>query len=538
MRKSTKITLISLAVLLIAMAALYIGVGIYFSTHFLPGSVINGIDCSRKTVEEAEKLIAEKVQDYSITLAELDGVTETISGNQIGFEYVSDGEVEKLKDNQKPFLWIMSYFKSENYTMTAKTTYNKDMLKQAMLSLNCFDALKVTKPQDAYINETASGYTLVPEVAGNELDQDKAYTLLTEAVDRGDRSVDFSSGDCYKKPSVYSNDASLNAKLATLQKYAQMSVTYDMGNQQEVLDSVTIRQWMDVKADGTVSFDWDKASEFVASLAGKYDTIGTEEPFTTSLGEYITVLSRTYGWMINQEEELYALMDVLEQGESVTRTPIYSESAMSRGENDIGDTYVEIDYTNQRMWYYKDGQLLVDTPIVTGNVSAGMSSPEGIFCLVGKEEDATLVGEGYRTPVDYWMPFYDGVGIHDANTWRNAYGGDIYQTNGSHGCINTPTDKASIIFSNIDVGTPIVCYSSYTKQGDNTIYTGQQSTEQTDAGTGDGSQTSDGGDGSAGDSQENTDGSSGDSQENTGDGSGSATGNGEGDSGDSQEYQE
>ena len=100
MRKSTKITLISLITLLAAMAALYIGVGIYFGTHFMPGSVINGIDCSRKTVEEAEKLIAEKVQDYSITLAELNGVTETISGNQIGFEYVSDGEVQKLKDDQ------------------------------------------------------------------------------------------------------------------------------------------------------------------------------------------------------------------------------------------------------------------------------------------------------------------------------------------------------------------------------------------------------------------------------------------------------
>lgn len=536
MRKSTKITLISLITLLAAMAALYIGVGIYFGTHFMPGSVINGIDCSRKTVEEAEKLIAEKVQDYSITLAELNGVTETISGNQIGFEYVSDGEVQKLKDDQSPFLWIVSYFKSENYTMTARTTYNKDMLKQAMLALDCFDPGKVTKPQDAYISETASGYSLVPEVTGNELDQDKTYTLLTEAVDRGDRSVDLTSGDCYKKPAVYSNDTSLNAKLATLQKYARMSVTYDMGNQQEVLDSVTIREWMDVKEDGSVSFDWDKASEFVASLAGKYDTIGTEEPFTTSLGEYITVLSRTYGWMINQEEELYALMDVLEQGESVTRTPIYSETAMTRGENDIGDTYVEIDYTNQRMWYYKDGQLMVDTPIVTGNVSADMASPEGLFCLVGKEEDATLVGEGYRTPVDYWMPFFDGVGIHDANTWRNAYGGDIYQTNGSHGCINTPTDKAAIIFANIDVGTPIVCYSSSFRQGDNTIYTGGQPTEQTDAGTGDSSQTSGGEDGTQTSGGEGT--GSDEAPEGTDGGNGEDPGNGVADQGDAQDYQE
>ena len=121
---------------------------------------------------------------------------------------------------------------------------------------------------------------------------------------------------------------------------------------------------------------------------------------------------------------------------------------------------MEIDYTNQRLWYYKDGALLVETPVVTGNVSAGHASPEGIFCLVGKSEDETLKGEGYSTPVGYWMPFYGGVGIHDADTWRDTYGGDIYQWGGSHGCINTPTAQVAVIYQNIEIGTPIVCYSS------------------------------------------------------------------------------
>ena len=62
--------------------------------------------------------------------------------------------------------------------------------------------------------------------------------------------------------------------------------------------------------------------------------------------------------------------------------------------NDIGDTYVEIDYTTQRMWYYKDGSLVVDTPVVTGCVANGTESPEGIFCVVDKSEDEILKGEG------------------------------------------------------------------------------------------------------------------------------------------------
>ena len=117
------------------------------------------------------------------------------------------------------------------------------------------------------------------------------------------------------------------------------------------------------------------------------------------------------------------------------------------------------------MWYYKDGVCLVETPVVTGNVSAGMASPEGIFCLVYKEEDAILKGEDYETPVDYWMPFYGGVGIHDADTWRTSYGGDIYKWSGSHGCINTPTAQAKIIYQNIEPGTPVICYSSGSSYG-------------------------------------------------------------------------
>ena len=91
-----------------------------------------------------------------------------------------------------------------------------------------------------------------------------------------------------------------------------------------------------------------------------------------------------------------------------------------------------------------------------------------------------LRGEGYATPVEYWMPFYGGVGIHDADSWRSSYGGDIYQYSGSHGCINTPTANAAIIYQNIEPGTPIICYSA-------SIYLGQGSTgSQGDLGAQDG----------------------------------------------------
>ena len=55
------------------------------------------------------------------------------------------------------------------------------------------------------------------------------------------------------------------------------------------------------------------------------------------------------------------------------------------------------------------------------------------------------------------MPFNGGIGIHDAS-WRNKFGGEIYKTGGSHGCVNSPYEVAKAIFDNIEVGTPVVCY--------------------------------------------------------------------------------
>ena len=66
--------------------------------------------------------------------------------------------------------------------------------------------------------------------------------------------------------------------------------------------------------------------------------------------------------------------------------------------------------------------------------------------------------QSYEQPVTYWMPFNGNVGIHDADTWRSEYGGEIYKTSGSHGCVNTPTANAEKIFNTVEIGTPVIVY--------------------------------------------------------------------------------
>lgn len=119
---------------------------------------------------------------------------------------------------------------------------------------------------------------------------------------------------------------------------------------------------------------------------------------------------------------------------------------------------MEIDLTNQRMLFYKDGIAIVDTPVVTGNPNIqGNETPTGCFAIDGMKSPSVLTGEGYAQAVTYWMPFAGNVGIHDA-TWRSDFGGSIYIFNGSHGCVNTPYDQARIIYENIGIGAPVVVY--------------------------------------------------------------------------------
>ena len=104
MKKSAKVIIYVFSVVILLMIVVYLGVSVYFNNRFFPGSQINGMDVSRKTVEKAEEMIATDVSDYTVILTLRDGKEETVDGGMMDFSYVSDGAVQALKDNQNSFL--------------------------------------------------------------------------------------------------------------------------------------------------------------------------------------------------------------------------------------------------------------------------------------------------------------------------------------------------------------------------------------------------------------------------------------------------
>ena len=171
----------------------------------------------------------------------------------------------------------------------------------------------------------------------------------------------------------------------------------------------------------------------------------------------IEVKGGFYGWRINRAAETMALMESIKLGETIEREPIYSQRASSRDKDDIGNTYVEINITRQHLWFYKNGKLITQGAIVTGNPNNGKATHCGTYMLNYKEMGSTLRGHNYEAEVTYWMPFNGNIGIHDAS-WRHSFGGSIYKRNGTHGCVNAPLYLAKKIYENIENGTPVICY--------------------------------------------------------------------------------
>ncbi len=491
MRKKTGILLIIVLVLLICVTGVYLAIGAHYTTHFFRNTVINGIDVSECTAEEAEALIAEGADSYRLVITgrelsddEHEQEQETIPGTAFDYHYVFNGEAENFIKNQDSYLWLFNYFLGrQSFTMNTAVYYDEGKLQTAVASLSFMQEDQMTAPQNAYVARQEDGtYAIVPETEGTELDPEQMEEAVRTAVRAGRKSLNLEMAECYRTAAVTSDNEALITECNLKNKYAAMVINCYMGGDVVVaLDASVFMNWFSLDENNTPAFDYDSVAAWVGALADAYDTIGTWEPFVTSNGVTVSVQAVSYGWQMDRSAETEELYALLLAGETVGHSPVWTLSAAARAENDVGDTYVEIDYTNQRLWYYKDGALLVETPVVTGNVNAGNASPEGMYFIYYKERDAILEGEGYQTPVSYWMPFFDNVGIHDADTWRSEYGGAIYLSSGSHGCINTPTAMAAVIYDNIEAGTPVICYSSGIDYGYGTASGGTVMTAETEA---------------------------------------------------------
>ncbi len=457
MSHTKKILLGILGATLVALAIIYLFIALYYKNHFYFGTQINHIDYSGKTVAEAESDIASEIASYELFITGRKGVSDTIYATDINYHYVSDGQIQAFKEKQNPLKWPLSYFNEDTMEFTATCEYDGNLLKEAIRNLIFFQPENILEPEDAFIAINDEGYYIYPETPGTKLNFDQVLSILNAAVLETVTTVDLRDYDCYEKPEIFADNEKLIKGAKTLNKYTRLTINYDFGDRTEILDYSLLKDWVTIDENYEVTINKDKIKNYVNYLGYYYTTFASTREFIRHDGKTIKVKGGDYGWIINRSKEAEALYDIIKKGESVTREPIYSQIARSRNKNDIGLTYVEISLKKQHLWLYVDGEEIMNSDIVTGNISKKRGTPTGIYSITYKERDAVLNGEDYSSPVKYWMPFNHNIGCHDAS-WRREFGNDIYMRNGSHGCVNMPEENAQILFENIQKGTPVVVY--------------------------------------------------------------------------------
>ena len=468
--KGLKVTGIVAAILAVTAGCAYGAVSYYYSDRFFEGTYINGINCSNKTAYEVEQLIASSVEDYSIQVSARNQEPQTITGSQINYRYMSDGEVLDLLKKQKPYEWERGFMETRSYTTQENVTFDKSLLQNEVKALSCAQAENQVEPENAYVALDGSEFTIVPETEGSKLKVKEAYKALDAAISGSQTTIDLgSTPDVYAVAAVTSDDPTLQATKDAYNNYTKASITYTFGDQTVTLDGNTLKDWLQFDDKGQLVQDdasfTQHIRDYVAQLASEHDTVGTTRSFNTTSGRTVSVYGSAYGWKIDQESEVAQLTDEIRTGTQTTREPIYSMRANAYGYNDIGSTYIEVDMTDQHMYYYQGGSIIFDSDIVSGDIRYDdRATPPGIFTLYYKKSPDVLRGEKkpdgtyeYETPVTYWMPFNGGIGFHDA-TWQDYFGGDRYTYAGSHGCINMPLDAAATLYSIIDTNVPIVCF--------------------------------------------------------------------------------
>lgn len=424
----------------------------YFSGQFGRKTYISNTDVSSLTVEEAVAVMNES-KGFTVQFSKDGKVYDIDISDAVTREFTKD-EVVECKDN----LTFTEYLLGQEKDFQVKPA--QSMVDEEKLRSILQRALpaETTETKGAFIDEE---FQLVPEVFGDQVNFDELIHNIKEGVNTG-LKLDYKLEDYYIQPKFTKESENIVKAVEEISTYKGMKIVYQFGEASEIIDWNKLKKYLVYNPDTavlTLKTKW--VNNFVRQMSRKYNTYGKTRKFKTTKDGTVKIQGGIMGWWINEDDTVKQLKKLLKNKKSKTVEPVYRNIAAQHGEDDIGDTYVEISIKRQHVWFYKDGKLKFDSKTVTGKLTKDRKTTVGVHRIYGKQRDrylGTMAVQGYRSFVHYWMPFnWDGQGLHDA-TWRNKFGGDIYKTGGSHGCVNLPYDFAGKLYDAVSIGTPVVVY--------------------------------------------------------------------------------
>ncbi len=462
-KKSKKrIIILSSIITIIVIAVIYLSVSVYFQYFFLKGTTINGIDCSFKSAEAVKEILEDNIRTYYLQIVERNNTIEHVTAEDIKLQMTIDGDIEKLLKEQNSYGWLFS--KGGSHTVETTVTYDESALNSRFNTLACLDEEKMTDASPPEITYSDGTYTVGTLNPGTRVDTQKLKAVITEAVSNMESEVNIEKEGLYL---VNSNDSDEKYTMLvnTLNKYVGVTITLTFNGELDpvVIDESIISGWLSVDSDCNIVFDTEAIEAFVGNISKDIETMGQSRVFTNSYGNEINISGGDYGWWISEGTEAEAIINDIKGGTDVERELNYLQTAASHGDNDLGDTYIEINLMTQHLFCYKEGSLITECDIISGSNSN--PTPTGIYRMRFMFTNYTFNRAYFNRTVPYWMVFYGNdadtnIGIVGCD-WRNDFGGTTYLYNGSYGSIYIPNENAAVIYREIPNDIPVIIYKGY-----------------------------------------------------------------------------
>lgn len=451
-------------IILLSLIAMYLGLVCYYADGFSYGTWINGVYCTGKSINEVNDELLKQCDYSGLTIIDSDGKSYTILAEEVNLTFDFDEALQLYLERQNPYLWVDNLIGGTGDKSLAPVVKYDTEAYEDIVNTFPFWHGKAENERTVRIIKGNEGYYLADERT-HVLNEQKTGEMIRNAFESFEPVLDLEEACCYEELPLTSEMENELALWKKLSEYQDCGIVYRFGAESYPIDAGVVCDFLQLDDNGEFVFDeagnlctdQEKVYAFVDRLADEYDTVGSVRQFHATRGEIVTVEGGIYGNKIDRKAEKEYLLNAFLAKKKEEHEPTYLQMAARQGKDDIGDTYIEVDMTNQMMYYYEDGELKIETPVVTGNTRLKRGTPAGTNYVYNKQRDRILRGADYASPVKYWIPVKGGIGIHDAS-WRSEYGGEIYKTNGSHGCINTPFDEVSKLYDMVEIGTPCVMF--------------------------------------------------------------------------------
>lgn len=318
------------------------------------------------------------------------------------------------------------------------------------------------------IHDAVPGTILREDAVTGALHDAAAAFVLTPGAPVS-ATVEITDFDCYVPPEITAENGDFDLEALFRAKLVDMELTVNFRGVSIDLNSVALRNFVTLGKDGRVQVQKKTLAQQISAWSETYDEHNTEFIFDSFVDGPVPIAFLKVDYTLDQAALAALLEPQLRQLESFRVDAPFLCTKPDGEPFSLGDSYIEVDITNQHMTYYQDGRLVVDTDIVSGQ-PGGHATPSGLYHSYYKCEDTWLSGEDYFVFVDYWITVTPDttIGLHDAD-WRTNFGGEVYLYGGSHGCVNTPKEAMKKIYDtiNVDDHIPILVYTHQKPQTTN-----------------------------------------------------------------------